>query len=738
MLIPKYLLICLLTTRKINIISAQVIIARIEPHSQEVEEHEPPKADGHSKTNEFTTLDNNPETFTQDRTSTTTNEAMEEGPLQRLCLNPEPEFIASSIVPEETALENKPFTGTQRDAGAETSLEVKLETSAGLKEQNQITPSTAVEDGAQSLLNPKASVSSTQRSGNQPQSVLSTQRSGNQLQSVLSTMESGTQPQTVSSTQRFGNQLQSVSSTQRSGNQPLSVSSTQRSENQPLSISSTQRSGNQPPNVSATQTLADNSQSSSQINYESILQFLSQSQNGAAFSQIPSENILELQSAILNSFPRPRNDQKAKINSEKELGDTKVLNTTTPEASSTPETNYLEYFWEFLKKNNFTQQNNHSGWNHDNTTSQSDNDDENAQNVTADDGSVFNGSLERAHSENNTDNTEFIKVPFCCFDLKASKHCSQGDLAMPVAVDHCKQPRPTNVSITPTRNLNCSANNRLKISLNTDSKVIAFSEARALFSFNYRFIREFCIEADLEQASQWWAVVCAMDVDQEQESVCPGTKCLKKCCPVGQALLNSSCVCHVGKSLLSEIVLTSLANFSGEEHQVPQISRYGMPNCNQPTASYILDLNEKMDFDSQRRNIIKGEPSPSSELSCVDDSLDELESVTSLVRISCGETKAGIWKTLRNVLIPAGLIVSCVFLLGTLTCHLCVAPLRDLHGLCLAAYMGALLVGDASLFTIKMYSGVLSRSACLVMGTIVHVSFLSTFMWLNVVCVDIW
>ncbi|KAK7086713.1 hypothetical protein SK128_003356 [Halocaridina rubra] len=71
-------------------------------------------------------------------------------------------------------------------------------------------------------------------------------------------------------------------------------------------------------------------------------------------------------------------------------------------------------------------------------------------------------------------------------------------------------------------------------------------------------------------------------------------------------------------------------------------------------------------------------------------------------------------------------------------CQLCVAPLRDLHGLCMAAYMGALLSADASLFTIKLYAGELTPSACIGVGMTVYVSFLSTFMWLNVICFDIW
>ncbi|XP_066976893.1 uncharacterized protein [Macrobrachium rosenbergii] len=600
----------------------------------------------------------------------------------------------------------------------------------------------------QSLGTQTSRVSSTQSLDTQTLRVSSTQSLGTQTSRVSSTQSLGTQTSRVSSTQSLDTQTLRVSSTQSLGTQTSRVSSTQSLGTQTLRVSVTQSMGAPTPKVSSTQSLGNQTPMTdhSRSSYHDDEQ-LEQSQTS-------SENMNVL-SAILSPSPRPRNDPKAQTDTSSELKNTKeVQNSNKSEVSLTSETSFIEYNVDFVQNNSNILQNNDSNCGHDNEASQCDTDDENALNSsTVDERYVFTGTSERTTTSfpfvsdtNNSrpeskNNTESIKVPFCCFELQTKNHCPrfrQHNLALPVAEDHCKQPTLKNVSITPRRTLNCSANNRIKISLNTESKVISSSAEMALFSFNHWFISEFCIEADLELANQWWAVICALDVNQEQEDSCPENKCLQKCCPVGHALKNDSCVCHVGKSVLSEIIDASLANASGRYHD-SQFSRFGMPNCKEPSASYFLDLNgEKKDLDLVRRNIIRGEQSPSREWSCIDDSLDELENVTRLVKISCREPKDGTWKTLRNVLIPAGLIVSCVFLLCTLTCHLCVAPLRDLHGLCLAAYMGALLVGDASLFTIKMYSGVLSKSACLAMGTIIHVSFLSTFMWLNVVCIDIW
>lgn len=75
-----------------------------------------------------------------------------------------------------------------------------------------------------------------------------------------------------------------------------------------------------------------------------------------------------------------------------------------------------------------------------------------------------------------------------------------------------------------------------------------------------------------------------------------------------------------------------------------------------------------------------------------------------------------ILQEVRKVLIPAGLVVSCVFLAATLLCQLCVAPLRDRHGLCLAAYVAALLVADATLFLTQAFSKYLSPSICVFVG----------------------
>ncbi|XP_064112188.1 uncharacterized protein LOC135219387 [Macrobrachium nipponense] len=749
MLTPMLALLSLLTIHQISKCAAQVLITRTEPLSYVPGVHEVYSGDGKNK-------DHKKESST---------------------INTSSKFITTSSITEENSLENAFSTSTLREGmhamsstvvrvtGVDITssadlrelglkyipsillAEARLHTTAALGEKTRTISTISFGNGLQTLSiqssrNQTPWVSSTQSLGYQTSRVSPTQSLGYQTSRAPSSQSLGYQTSRVSSTQSLGNQTQKFSATQSLRSQTPKNSAAQSLDVPTLKVPSPQNFGNQ--------TLTtDRSRSAPRDNEQFKPNLISEQ------SATSSENSMNVLSAILSPFLGPRNDPKAQTDTSRELKNTtEVQNSNESEGSLTSEASYFGYsVGSVMNSNNNIPQNNDSNCGHDNEASQCDTDDENVmKSSTVDERYVFTGSSESTTASfpylpdtNNSrpeskNNTESIKVPFCCFDRQIKNHCShfrQQNLALPVAEDHCKHPTLKNVSVTPRRTLNCSTNNRIKISLNTENKVISSSAEMALFGFNHWFISEFCVEADPDVANQWWAVVCALDVDQEQEDTCPENKCFQKCCPAGHALKNDSCVCHVGKSILSEIADAPLANASGRHHGF-QFSRFGMPRCKEPTVSYLLELiGGKKDLDAARRNIIR-EQSPSRQWPCIDDSLDELENVTRLVMISCREPKDGTWKTLRNVLIPAGLIVSCVFLLCTLTCHLCVAPLRDLHGLCLAAYMGALLVGDASLFTIKMYSSVLSETACLAMGTIIHVSFLSTFMWLNVVCIDIW
>lgn len=88
-------------------------------------------------------------------------------------------------------------------------------------------------------------------------------------------------------------------------------------------------------------------------------------------------------------------------------------------------------------------------------------------------------------------------------------------------------------------------------------------------------------------------------------------------------------------------------------------------------------------------------------------------------------------------LYPVGLIISAVFLGATLLVYCLVVELRDLLGCCLMCSVLALCV--AQIFTVitQKASQYLSPTACVTVGIMMHFWYLSAFLWLNVICFNV-
>ncbi|XP_064094470.1 G-protein coupled receptor Mth2-like [Macrobrachium nipponense] len=88
-------------------------------------------------------------------------------------------------------------------------------------------------------------------------------------------------------------------------------------------------------------------------------------------------------------------------------------------------------------------------------------------------------------------------------------------------------------------------------------------------------------------------------------------------------------------------------------------------------------------------------------------------------------------------LYPVGLIISAIFLFATFVVYCLVEELRDLLGRCLMCNILALFIAQVSTVVVQMGTSVLSMSACIFKAVMMHFWYLSAFLWLNVICFNV-
>uniref|UniRef100_A0A1L8DK28 Putative g protein-coupled receptor n=1 Tax=Nyssomyia neivai TaxID=330878 RepID=A0A1L8DK28_9DIPT len=91
----------------------------------------------------------------------------------------------------------------------------------------------------------------------------------------------------------------------------------------------------------------------------------------------------------------------------------------------------------------------------------------------------------------------------------------------------------------------------------------------------------------------------------------------------------------------------------------------------------------------------------------------------------------------KFVIYPIGMLLSVPFLVVTFLVYAIIPELRNLHGKCLMCYVLGLTVGYTLLSLIHLEVPP-SNFICTFMGFTAYFSFLVSFFWLNVMCIDIW
>lgn len=351
--------------------------------------------------------------------------------------------------------------------------------------------------------------------------------------------------------------------------------------------------------------------------------------------------------------------------------------------------------------------------------------------------------------ENTTLEPPGPRLPLCCLNGQDKDSCRKKihqafSFYIPVAFGRCRAPEPHLFQQCLAKYIDCPPQELRQVAF-TQTRKIVYTD-KLYFSWDQVLIDDFCVEVGSENNSVAKAVFCHNPPSATVARPCRGPACLKKCCPEGYVLKNHSCICLETTSSLSVTFNKILdVGWPSVTENIQTEIQVGFPYCQNAEAitTYSVSSTQRNIHFHANGSLVVEQQKPSFNY-CVDEILGE-ENTGSLeeriiVTVCAVPThdKQSTWRLVRSVLIPAGLVVSCVFLAATLLCHLCVAPLRDLHGLCLAAYVAALLVADATLFVTQAFSRFLPPSACVSVAVILHLAFLSSFFWLNVICYDVW
>ncbi|XP_050715088.1 uncharacterized protein LOC126997913 isoform X1 [Eriocheir sinensis] len=352
-------------------------------------------------------------------------------------------------------------------------------------------------------------------------------------------------------------------------------------------------------------------------------------------------------------------------------------------------------------------------------------------------------------------------VPLCCPDYLKRNSCrplSNETLpsTLPIASSRCSTSEAREVAYH-SKTLNCSLKNLRETILGEGRKIVYDNQTFSL-AWDQVLVNDFCVLGAVGERKGRERVEIAVCLPPRvtQSDGCRGSNmCLKKCCPVGYLLRGSSCVCQdsLHDSPSRFVALLGPRSDHKAQEDEDKDGEVGFPMC---AFSEYVEIDPEL-MSSLRNETLRTDSEMSLTEYCVNEELleqvgkdemvdgregrkdveeedreseDENEEegkegavVRTLVLIVCQKelnatntSSLSTWLTVRRVLIPAGLVVSCVFLVATLLCHLCVAPLRDRHGLCLAAYVASLLAADATLFFAQAFSTYLSPSACVFVG----------------------
>ncbi|XP_039753627.1 G-protein coupled receptor Mth2-like [Pararge aegeria] len=247
----------------------------------------------------------------------------------------------------------------------------------------------------------------------------------------------------------------------------------------------------------------------------------------------------------------------------------------------------------------------------------------------------------------------------------------------------------------------------------------------------------------LEYVDGTWYVLDIDGLDVRFGCPCIGRRCLWKCCGIGQMFLNRTCA----DVDVSEANPFNPPVFKGRDpvNVIAHLNFFYMPR--QSCEMYLVDSNSPVEEIYLQENgslleIATNRPQwHPPRMFCLDMKLDNSSPKSRLVGGVCypdsgsNDDSPGLY-----IAYGIGLMLSVPFLLATFLVYAFIPELRNLHGMCLMAYCGGLIVAYPFLAYLKLHTGRVgvAMTGCFVIAFIIYYAFQSSFFWLNVMCFDIW
>ncbi|CAH2002606.1 unnamed protein product [Acanthoscelides obtectus] len=202
-------------------------------------------------------------------------------------------------------------------------------------------------------------------------------------------------------------------------------------------------------------------------------------------------------------------------------------------------------------------------------------------------------------------------------------------------------------------------------------------------------------------------------VAQGKIDPCNKSTCIRKCCPLGHALINKICI----PSDVPFMINTSYSpNF-----------RFGY-ECGEnkikvgPIPDFFIDNTGKLSIVYNETIIVKD---------WYDYCVDYIDSFGSASAIVCEEDRS------TEATYLYGMIISMPFLLLTFLVYL-IIPEKNLHRKALMFYVICLLLAYVLLVTSNLSKYSFPDVTCHLIGYFIMFFFLGSFLWMNVMCIDMW
>lgn len=217
------------------------------------------------------------------------------------------------------------------------------------------------------------------------------------------------------------------------------------------------------------------------------------------------------------------------------------------------------------------------------------------------------------------------------------------------------------------------------------------------------------------------ANICYSHPDQQREK-CEGHVCVRKCCPDGEEM----------NQMLYRCVSSNLTDFKPvfSKHPGDYTVVHGKPTCQFQTV-----VNDSS-IDNRGRYLFHGDHLSAMEY-CVDKFNDGRGKIEDMA-IVCIKEPTKLWPRIRKIAFPILQIISFIFLLLTVGCYCLVPELLTGGGWYQLFHVISLMVAYATMFAQDMFSKAWETNICFIMGILLQFSFLSTFFWLNVLCLEVW